>query len=368
MSALTEDDTVVGVAIDHLAAFESMLRLLPATTTVMVVLGASPLEKLLRDVNQHELKPLEGRIKIVYTNDLSFEDILKSASRLPPNSAIYWHLMAVDAAGVGHEGSRALTRLHDVANAPIFSYNNSFFGRELLGGPMQSIAENGKVVASVAVRILGGERAGDIKTPVRPFAAPKYNWRELQRWEISESDLPPGSEVYFRDPTAWEQYRWPISATVAALLLQAVMIAGLLYEHRRRRNAEVEARQRMSELAHLNRNATAGELSASIAHELNQPLGAILNNAETGKIILNSPSPNLDEMKTILDEIMRDDERATEVIRRLRRLFKKTASETQNIDLNETVSEAFKFLSVQAAARNVTLNRQVGSGAITRER
>ena len=71
------------------------------------------------------------------------------------------------------------------------------------------------------------------------------------------------------------------------------MITGLLYEQRRRRKAEVEARQRMSELAHMNRNATAGELSASIAHELNQPLGAILNNAETATIILNSPSPEL---------------------------------------------------------------------------
>jgi len=67
-----------------------------------------------------------------------------------------------------------------------------------------------------------------------------------------------------------------------------LMIAGLLYEHRRRRKAEIEARQRLSELAHSNRHATAGELSASIAHELNQPLGAILNNAESASVILSS--------------------------------------------------------------------------------
>ena len=63
------------------------------------------------------------------------------------------------------------------------------------------------------------------------------------------------------------------------------MIIGLLYERRRRRNAEIETRQRMSELAHLNRQATAGELSASIAHEINQPLGAILNNAESASVL-----------------------------------------------------------------------------------
>jgi signal transduction histidine kinase len=71
---------------------------------------------------------------------------------------------------------------------------------------------------------------------------------------------------------------------------------------------------------------TAGEWSASIAHGLNQPLGAILNNTETGKIILNSPSLNLDEIKTILDQIRHDDQRATEVIRRLRRLLRRLHS------------------------------------------
>ena len=147
------------------------------------------------------------------------------------------------------------------------------------------------------------------------------------------------------------------------------MIIGLLYEHRRRRNAEIETRQRMSELAHLNRRATAGELSASIAHELNQPLGAILNNAKSASVllnsvILNSPSPDLEEVKTILDEIRRDDQRASEVIRRLRRLLGESAIEAQNIDLNETVREVFEFLSAQAAARNVTLNSRLAQGPL----
>jgi signal transduction histidine kinase len=115
----------------------------------------------------------------------------------------------------------------------------------------------------------------------------------------------------------------------------------------------------MSELAHLNRHATAGELSASIAHELNQPLGAILNNAEVGTMILNSSSPDLDEIKTIFDEIRRDDNRATEVIKRLRRLLRKTSFEAQNVDINQTVSEVFEFLSMQAAERDVALNSRL---------
>src|ERR1700726_5115548 len=91
----------------------------------------------------------------------------------------------------------------------------------------------------------------------------------------------------------------------------------------RRQLAEVQSQQRMAELAHVNRFSTAGELTASIAHEINQPLGSILTNAETANAILTSPRPDIEELKEILDDILRDDRRASEVIRRMRSLLKK---------------------------------------------
>jgi len=90
-----------------------------------------------------------------------------------------------------------------------------------------------------------------------------------------------------------------------------------------------------------------GELSALIAHELNQPLGAILNNTEVVELILNSSSPNLDEIKDAVSDIRRDNQRASEVIRRVRSLLKKSVFEPQQ-DLNESLREVFEFVSVQA--------------------
>ena len=106
----------------------------------------------------------------------------------------------------------------------------------------------------------------------------------------------------------------------------------------------------MAELAHMNRQATAGQLSASIAHELNQPLGAILNNAEAAALMVASPSPNPAEIKTILEDIKRDDQRASEVIKRLRRLLTRGAFDPQEMDLNEAVREVVEIVSAQAAA------------------
>jgi len=236
-STLTANDTVVAFAHSFPAVFENILRVLPETKTVAVVNGNSPTEKFWFQEIRREVRRFANRITFIWYNELSFEEILKHAAALPPQSAIFWHLMNVDAAGVVHEEDKALRRLYAVANAPIFSLNDTFFGREIVGGPMHSVSEGSRLTASVVIRILGGEKAGDIKVPATGFATPKFDWREMQRWGISESRLMPGSEIYFREPTIWERYRAQLLTVCAVILLQAAVIAWLLYERRHRRKA-----------------------------------------------------------------------------------------------------------------------------------
>ena len=132
----------------------------PATKTIAIVNGTSPNETFWLGELRRELAPLAGRVELKFYNELSFEDILKDTANLPPDSAIFWHLMNVDAAGVAHEAKAALSKLSGTANAPIFSYLDSFFGDGIVGGPMHSVEEGSAVAAAVAVRILNGEKAG----------------------------------------------------------------------------------------------------------------------------------------------------------------------------------------------------------------
>jgi C4-dicarboxylate-specific signal transduction histidine kinase len=210
-------------------------------------------------------------------------------------------------------------------------------------------------MAEAAVRILSGETPGDLKIPPVAQGTPQYDWRELQRWKISEDRLPAGSVVHFREPTVWEQYRWQIALITAVFLVQGGLISAMLNAHRRRRLAEVQSRQRMAELAHVNRFSTAGELTASISHEINQPLGAILTNAETADAILKSPTPDIGELRNIVKDILQDDRRASEVIRRMRSLLKKAPFELKSRDLNDVARETVEFLSALAVARKVEL-------------
>src|SRR5262245_1392707 len=353
---LGKNDTVVSVSHDFSASFANILRVLPHTRKIIVVIGASPNERFWLGEIRKEMPPFENRVEFAWTDDIPFEKFLDTAAALPPNTVLFWGLMNVDSAGVVYEGDGALKRLHAAANAPIFSYDDGFFGAELVGGPMHSVADGSRRTAAIAVRILGGEKAGDIRPEPTKYAAAKFDWRQLQRWSISEQLLPPGSTIYFRELRAWEKYRWLIAVVGAVVLLQASLISVLLYERRRRKLAEFEARHRIAELAHVNRYTLAGELTASIAHELNQPLGSILVNTETAALMLDSPAPDVGELREILSDIRRDDQRAGEVIRRLRSLLKRTPFEAKEIDLNEMVRETLDLVADLAQARGVSLD------------
>jgi signal transduction histidine kinase len=355
-SMLSEQDVVAAVRADYVVLFENVLRLLPETKAIAIIIGNSPNERFWAGDQQRILGPLiANRVELIFYNERPFGEILKEVASLPPHSAILYEQLAVDGAGVVYGDKEPLDRIYEVANAPIFSQDETYFNGKIVGGPMWSPTEGARATAAAAVRMLGGEKASGIKVPPIEFSVPKYDWRQLRRWNVSESRLPPGSEVLFREPTAWERYSLQLALIAAVILAQTGLISALLNAHRRRRLAEVQSRQRMAELARVNRFSTAGVLTASIAHEINQPLGAILTNAETAQAILNSPGPDIAELNEIVGDILRDDRRASEVVRRMRSLLAKAPFELKNINLNDLVRETVEFLSALAIARKFEL-------------
>jgi signal transduction histidine kinase len=303
-------------------------------------------------------------LRVIDLTGLTMTTIRDRVAALPERAAIIYSAMYGDGEGGFYPPATALSLIAEKANRPIIIGVETFLKPGGIGGYVVQLGELGGDAARLALRILNGEKAADI--PIEESGAVKavFNWPQMQRWGVGESSLPRGSEIRFRDPTFWESYRTATIIVGAVILLQAALISILLHEHKKRSDAERDARSRVTELAHANRQATAGELSSSIAHELNQPLGAILTNAETAELILNSPSPDLEELKEILADIRRDDLRASEVIHRLRGFLKRTPFELKDIDLNQIVREAFGFLAVQASTRNVALYLQPTSGQL----
>src|SRR5262245_8722575 len=127
-----------------------------------------------------------------------------------------------------------------------------------------------------------------------------------------------------------------------------------------RKRAELEAQRSRQELAHFTRVSTIGELTASLAHELNQPLTGILANAQAALRLLEATPPDLLEIRSILSDIVNDDKRAGDVIRRLRGLLRKEGTQFRLLDLNALIRDVAKLLSSDAVIRNISVRLELG--------
>ena len=142
---------------------------------------------------------------------------------------------------------------------------------------------------------------------------------------------------------------------------EARRVVGTAIDVTKRKLAELEALEHRRELARLTRVATLGELSGALAHELNQPLTAILSNAQAAKRYLERDPLDLNEIRAILDDIVEGDRRAGEVIRRLRVLLRKGEAELQSVDVNEVVAEILDLMHGDLVTRNVAVTRRLGA-------
>jgi C4-dicarboxylate-specific signal transduction histidine kinase len=164
--------------------------------------------------------------------------------------------------------------------------------------------------------------------------------------------------VRYRPPTLLEAYRWELTALLAAILIQGALIAWLLLEYRRRQRAEVLARDTLAELTHMNRVATAGELSASLAHEVNQPLTGISARASAALRWLALEKPDIEKTRSALTHIVNASHRASEIVTSVRAMFRKDSGERQPVSINELVLTVLALLRIELHKHGVEVVTQ----------
>ena len=355
--ALEKNAAYVGQVYEIPGFLEDMLQIAPATKNIVVIVGATPLERLWQDVFQKAAEPFAGRINFTYFSDLSFKQMQERVSTLPPDSYIFFLLLLRDAGGVTLNGDEALQRLHAVAHAPINSIFEHQLGLGIVGGRLYQSERVGKEAAQIAIRILRGEPASSFPPIMIERLPPRYDWRELQRWKIDEKLLPTGSTILFREPTVWDRYRAWIIAGISVFLLQALLITGLLANlvkrHRAERSlkqAEEEARRHREQINLLSRVSLLGEMTASLAHELNQPLSGIVSNANAGMRLIDRGKEDPATLREILVDVEADGRRAHEIIQNVRNTIKKGDPTRRRINLNELVTNVAHVVRPDAVA------------------
>jgi signal transduction histidine kinase len=239
------------------------------------------------------------------------------------------------------------------SSVPIVGLYDPQIGTGVLGVNVSPFEEEGFVLGKVIRQILSGAKPEDIgilpTSPTRLI----LDARAMQRWGIKSA--PAGAEVRYQTPSLWEEHRGLVIGAIVVFAVQAALIAGLLAQRVWRRRVEKEARELRQELTHASRVTLLGTLASSLAHELNQPLGAILRNAEAAELFLQSDAPDLDELRAIVADIRKDDQRAGGVIDRLRALLKRREFEPRPVSLDDLVAEVVTLTHADSVTRHVGL-------------
>jgi len=331
-----------------------IMRLQPDTRRVVVIGGVADVDRATLGRIAETSKSLEG-ISFEFWTNRPVAELSEAVKALPEGTVVLLSTVLNDVSGQTYYMAQLAQMLAPSANVPVYVFGGWVLGSGAVGGSVVDSEDLGARAGQLALRVMGGVKPESLPIEVATKGTPMVDWRALQHWRIKENRVPAGGVIRYRPQTLWDEHRNLILILLAVFLAQAVTIGGLLTLRSQRQHAEAVILNQRTELAHITRVSTMGQLTSALAHELNQPLGAILRNAEAAEIFLQKEKPDLEEVRAILADIRKDDQRAGNVIDRLRSLLKRRSLELKPLDLAELLNEAIALARSDAQARQVFL-------------
>lgn len=240
LDKLRPDDRIAGIPFVTNAAetLELALRLQPDTRQVAIIDGGNNAGLHAGSDLGTQFSAFEDRVTFRRLTNKSLADLRRELSELPDHTVVLYRSMFRDAGGNTFTPLAALRQIAPASRVPIYGYYDTFLGNGIVGGSMVTFESIGQGAARVALRILAGEEAPAAARAEIQAATPMFDWRQLQRWNISAERLPPGSVVRFRPLTLWEEHKNYVLGGLAIFAAQALTITLLLVQAGRRKQAQ----------------------------------------------------------------------------------------------------------------------------------
>jgi signal transduction histidine kinase len=353
MPTLPPDIVGVPVGFDFAGTVEQALKWHPRATHLVIVMGASKQddwEPLVRP----EITPILGHVQAEYLTGLTLPALQKHLRELGNDSVVLTFGFFQDGDGRSYLLHDAAALVAEASAAPVYTPVETLMGTGVVGGRMLSYDLLGRQAGEILGRLFRNE-PGWQRMPKAPASVLEVDWRQIKRWGIDPDQIPPDALVSFRSPTLWQAYRNAVVAALTVIALLSALVVSLLLERRRRRTAEISVRKQHNELAHASRLAVAGELTAAIAHEINQPLGAAQMSADAAEMLLQAGGDRREDLLRIVGRIRNDTQRISQVIKRLRTLLARHEARHQLLDLNVVLSDVEVFLRPELKRRDMVL-------------
>ena len=336
--------------------------LVPSMRRLYVVSGSSTYDREILVIAMQKLARVDPPVEIHYLTGLTRGQASARVSALEAGDIVLYLSMLGDSDGqLSGPNAPALVQVASSSSVPVLSAIQTQYGRGVIGGSSPSYDLHGRAAGEIARRILQGVDPDTLDVKTVPAAHCEVDWYAMQRWQVAEGNVPAPCTLVNRPPDAWRTHLWQIGIAAGIIVVQAALLFVLLVQSRRRRVAEARLQARTADLAQESRISMIGALTANLAHEINQPMGAILSNAEAAQIMLEQGTLTPEKLREILNDIRADDLRASEVIRALRSLFARSQWRPTTIETNAEVAEALRHVEFEAARRHVKLMPNYGS-------
>ncbi len=358
-SMIAGQEAITGIAqrLDAGRTLGIALRLHPEVREVVVVHDHTLTGQESRRETEIQLRPYADRVRLRYLSEPNLDRLGRELEGLPPNSLVLGLSYALDGQGrvVNHEAFAGFLRRH--APVPVYGLHGERLGHGIVGGVLTDGRREGQRAAALALRILAGEPASSLPVETEPAGTVAFDHRELLRFGVTESALPPGALVINRPTSFLATHRSLVATTAGLFLLLLGGLAAVAINVYRRVEAEERQRAIQAQLLQSQKMEAVGHLAGGVAHDFNNILTAIMGYASLLQMKLEG-----DAAKAHADQILGASERAAHLIRSLLVFSRKGVLESKPLPLDE-IAQGVEKIVRRLIGEDITLEVQLeGSG------
>ncbi len=338
-------------------SLEHAFALFPAHRHVIVIGGCSASDRMFTSGILKASLQFKETHQFSVLSCVSMDTILDVVHHARDSTLVFMSSLIFDADSNRFSSGMAISLVTSQSAVPVFTMSDNFIDYGGLGGYVISFLDVGKRAGLIARDLLEQDRTGGLTKISSSYFLHQYNWKELKKWNLLDSKvIPSNSTFHFREFNFFTFYRWQIAALVLFIILQTVLIYYLIRLSGRQKKVfwqKAENEKLYRKLVREDRLSIMAQLTASLAHELNQPLAAILFNAQAGLRFLASGKLDDQQVEAILSGIVEDDKRAGDIISSVRNLMKKETREKERVDLVAVIKETIRILHLDMKRQSI---------------
>ena len=339
----------------------TIFELFPDNRDVYIINGNSIVDRYFASLVHQNTEVFKSSHRFIYITGISLDSTIQVVGRIPENSIVIIPMYLTDIKNISFSTPEAIGMIANHCKAPVFPLFDSFIKTSGgIGGYIFSYISLGKETGKIARDVLNGKNLKDIVIDETAYYKNIYDWQELKKWNLLGSKAIPSSSIFVnKDIDFFSEYKWQIFILLLVVISETVLIIYLFKLNRRQKEIarqKTENEYLYREVIREDRLSRMSELTASLSHELNQPLTAILYNAQAGKRFLQSGRLDDKQASEIFENIIEDDKRAGSLISSVRSLMKLETREKEKVNLNALIQETISIFIAEAVKQHIQIS------------